>query len=67
MPWNHIIADLKEIGFFVIEPSYKIVEIHNNDPLSIINKGGVHYTPLANEIVAEHVNEIFKNHFNEVR
>ena len=67
MPWNHIIADLKEIGFFVIEPSNKIVEMHNNDPLSVINKGGVHYTPLANEIVAEYVHENLKKHFNKIR
>ena len=67
MPWNHIIADLKEIGFFVINPSNKIVEIHNNDPSSIINEDGVHYTPLANEIVAEHVNKNLKNHFNKIR
>ena len=67
MPWNHIITDLKEIGFFVIKPSTKIVEMHNNDPLSIINKGGVHYTPLANEIVAEYVHKNLKNHFNKIR
>ena len=67
MPWNHIIADLKEIGFFVIEPSNKIVRMHNNDPSSIINKGGVHYTTLANEIVAEHVQGNLKKHFNKVR
>ena len=67
MPWNHIIADLEEIGFFVIEPSNKIVEMHNNDPLSIINKGGVHYTPLANEIVAEYVHKNLKKHFNKIR
>ena len=65
MPWKHIIADLKEIGFFVIEPSNKIVEMHNNDPLSIINKGGVHYTPLANEIVAEYVDKNLKNYFKK--
>ena len=41
--------------------------MHNNDPLSIINKGGVHYTPLANEIVAESVHENLKNHFNKIR
>ena len=67
MPWNHIIADLKEIGFFVIEPSDKIVSMHDNDPLSIINKDGVHYTPLANSILAEYVNENLENRLKKRR
>ena len=41
--------------------------MHNNDQLSIINKSGVHYTPLANEIVAEYVHENLKKHFNKIR
>ena len=41
--------------------------MHNKNPLSIINKGGVHYTPLANEIVAEYVHKNLKNHFNKIR
>ena len=45
---------------FVIEPLNKIVEMHNNDPLSIIKKGVVYYTPLAKEIVAEYVPKNFK-------
>ena len=64
MPWNHITADLKEIGFFVIEASNKIVGMHNNDSSSVINKGGLHYTPLANKIVAEHIHQNLKNYFN---
>ena len=64
MPWNHIIADLKEIGFFVIEASDKIARMYNNDSSSIINTYGVHYTPLANKIVAEHIHQNLKNYFN---
>ena len=63
-PWSSIIADLRKMGFFVIEASNKIVKMHNDNSFSIINKGGVHYTPLANKIVAEHINENLKNHFN---
>ena len=64
MPWKHLISDLKEIGFFVVEASDKIVGIHNNDSSSIINTYGVHYTPLANKIVAEHIHQNLKNYFN---
>ena len=67
LPWNYIIADLKEMGFFVIEASNKIVKMHNNDSFSVINKHGVHYTPLANKIVAEHIHQNLKNHFNIIR
>ena len=66
-PWNYIIADLKEMGFFVIEASNKIVKMHKNDSFSIINKDGVHYTSLANRIVAEHIHQNLKNHFNVIR
>ena len=54
-PWHNIIVDLKEIGFFVIEPLNNIVKMHNDNPNSIINNGGVHYTPLANEMIAKHI------------
>ena len=64
MPWNYIITDLKEIGFFVIGASNSIVKMHNKDPYNVINKGGVHYTPLANKIVAKHIHENLKNIFN---
>ena len=63
-PWYNIIEDLKGIGFFVIEAPNKIVRMHNNDPYSIINKGGVHYTPLANKIVAKHIQKKLKTPFN---
>ena len=32
-----------------------IVKMHNDNPNSIINNGGVHYTPLANEMIAKHI------------
>ena len=64
MPWNHITADLKEIGFFVAEAWNKIPEVYNNGLFSIINSDRIHYTPMANKIFAEHIHQNLKNYFN---
>ena len=50
-PWKNIINDLKEMGFFVVEPLENIYSLYMEDPNSIINHDGIHYTPLANEMV----------------
>ena len=60
-PWHNIIKDLKKLGFFVIEPLNNIVKIHDDNPYSIINNDGVHYTPLANKMIAEHIQNNLKN------
>ena len=57
-PWEMIIKDLKAMGFFVIEPLDSLVSMHNNEPGSIINSNGVHYTPLANEMIARYILQI---------
>ena len=54
-PWKNIINDLKEMGFFVVEPLESIVPLYMEDPENIINHDGTHYTPLANKMVAEHL------------
>ena len=59
-PWENIITDLKNMGFFVVEPLEKIVSLYNDDPSNIINHDGVHYTPLANKLIAEHIQENIK-------
>ena len=60
-PWHNIIKDLKKLGFFVIEPLDNIVKIHDDNPYNIINNDGVHYTPLANRMIAEHIQNNLKN------
>ena len=59
-PWGNIITDLKNMGFFVVEPLEKIVSLYTEDPSNIINHDGVHYTPLANKLIAEHIQENIK-------
>ena len=54
-PWKNIINDLKEMGFFVVEPLENIYSLYMEDPNSIINHDGIHYTPLANKMVAKHL------------
>ena len=56
-PWGNVINDLKEMGFFVVDPLESIVEMYTNDPKSIINNDGMHYTPLANKMIADHLLE----------
>ena len=45
------------MGFFVVDPLESIVEMYTNDPKSIINNDGMHYTPLANKMIADHLSE----------
>lgn len=55
-PWVNIENDLKKIGFDVILPPDTLVSLLANNKDRIINKNEGHYTPFANEIVA---NEIY--------
>ncbi len=54
-PWKNIINDLREMGFFVVEPLESIVPLYMEDSDNIINHDGTHYTPLANKMIAEHL------------
>ena len=54
-PWNNLKIDLEKIGFEVIGPSDSLVTLHEKNHNNIININGVHYTPLANRIVARHI------------
>ena len=56
-PWDNIIKDLKKMGFFVIEPLETLVPLHANEPSSVINSDGVHYTPFANKMIAEYIKQ----------
>tara|TARA_B110000046_G_C12980331_1_gene393012 strand:- start:192 stop:1358 length:1167 start_codon:yes stop_codon:yes gene_type:complete len=54
-PWTNLRIDLQRIGFKIIEPSDSLLHLHNENPNNIINYNGVHYTPIANKIVAKHI------------
>ena len=58
-PWKNLTLDLKKIGFKVIEPSDSLPSLFKEEKNKVINSDGVHYTPIANKIVARHIYNSF--------
>lgn len=52
-PWLHVRRGLGNAAIAMIDATAPIRQDFDRDPASVINPGGVHYTPAANDRVAE--------------
>ena len=56
-PWRLLEKKLAERSIVFLNTADRMSDLYSRDPDSIINSFGVHYTPLANEVVANQLME----------
>ncbi len=60
-PWINLKNDLDKIELKYLDVTNELYEIFKKTPNEIINSEGVHYTPKANELVADLISEYLVN------